>query len=56
MIENGATDEEIIAHTGLKAGQVKFKKKSQTIPQQYEGKYASKLPKAPKNYNGPAGS
>ena len=51
MIENGATDEEIIAHTGLKAGQVKFlRNQLSDRPQQYEGKYASKLPKGHKNY------
>ena len=51
MIENGATDEEIIAHTGLKAGQVKFlRNQLSDRPQQYEGNYASKLPKGHKNY------
>ena len=51
MIEGGATDQEIMDHTGLNTAQVKFLRNSlQDRPAQYEGNYPSKLPKTHKNY------
>ena len=51
MIDNGDTDQEIMDATGLNQAQVKFLRSSYSDrPQQYEGKYASKLPKGHKNY------
>ena len=51
MIEGGATDQEIMDHTGLSTAQVKFLRDSlQDRPAQYEGNYPSKLSKNHKNY------